>query len=257
MPAVFSPPPPLTGDEKKQLLTLREYLFGISRQLNTALQNLDESNFSPNSQARSVVGGSLGTAASASLNSTASALKSLIVKTADQVHSEIETVQHTLESSYVANSDFGTFQEHVAAQFTATPQYVAQEIDYNATISAINSALGVLEQYRVETSGYIRSGVVYYDGVTPIIGIAIGQNLSDTGATEEVDGTDYDVLDKKQFSVVLTAQKLSFYQWETEVAYLSNSRLYITNLTVTNGINLSDKWLLTGNDGFTAWWIGE
>jgi len=249
-------PPRLTGSEAQQLVQLKSYLFQLSDKLNTALSNLDENNFAANSTARTVVSGSLGGEAAETVNQAAATLKALIIKTANDVRAEIDVITTTLEGSYVAASEFGTYQETIAAQLTAMPDYVMQEIDYNATITSINASLGVLEAYQVETSGRIKAGIVYYDGATPIVGIAIGQELATTGSTEEVGGNTYDVIDKKEFSVVLTARKLAFYQGEAEVAYLSNSKLYITNATITGKLALGTDWEISSTDGYTIKWTG-
>ena len=52
-----------------------------------------------------------------------------------------------------------------------------------------------------------------------------------------------------------TASKLSFWQDASEVAYVSNNRLYITNITVLEGVTLG-KWQITTASGLAFRWIG-
>ena len=65
--------------------------------------------------------------------------------------------------------------------------------------------------YITTTNGYIRQGVVGYEGLTPVIGIASGQDIKVTGAKETVGGVEYETIDTTQNMSIWTADKLSFY----------------------------------------------
>lgn len=54
---------------------------------------------------------------------------------------------------------------------------------------------------------------------------------------------------------MFTAQKLSFWQDSTEIAYVSNNRLYITNITVLDSITVG-PWRMDSGSGLTFKWIG-
>lgn len=198
-----------------------------------------------------------------------SALRSLIIKTADQV-----TVQRTapqinslnneiiktldkinalglqMSEEYVAISDYGTYLQQINAEIQANPdaitQYYSFYSDLNANIDKVSASF---ENYKVGTEGYIRTGIVYYDGAVPVYGVAVGQNLT----AKEVDGET--VVDQKNFRATYTAKKLSFWQDEDEVAYVSNNRLYITNITVLNGMNIG-QWEVTTAGGLKFKWTG-
>ena len=55
---------------------------------------------------------------------------------------------------------------------------------------------------------------------------------------------------------VFTARKLSFYQDNVEVAYLSNNRLYITDAQITGRVFLGGDWQVERSNGLTLKWIG-
>ena len=95
-----------------------------------------------------------------------------------------------------------------------------------------------------------------YDGAAPVIGIAIGQDIQTSGTDVGADGRTYDVIEKKSFLSILTAEKLSFYQGENEVAYLSNNQLYITAAHILDRIEMGDGWQLGSENGFTVKWVG-
>ena len=57
------------------------------------------------------------------------------------------------------------------------------------------------------------------------------------------------------FRALFTAEKLSFWQDAVEVAYVSNNRLYISDITVRNTVALG-SWELSGRGGLVVRWIG-
>ena len=118
--------------------------------------------------------------------------------------------------------------------------------DLAANVAAVDAAFS---SYRLDTEGYIRTGIVYYDGPAPVYGVAVGQNLT----TTEIDGRQ--VVEQNNFRAVFTAQKLSFWQDSTEIAYVSNNRLYITSITVLDSISIG-SWRMESGSGLTFKWIG-
>ena len=177
-------------------------------------------------------------------------LKSLIVKTARLVKRQMEQLSARLEGEYVAVSDFGTYVERLSAYLEANPEALTQYYsfcsDLQANTDAVSAAFG---QYKTETEGYIRTGIVGYNGSIPIYGVAVGQGLTVT----DVDGET--VVDQNNFRATFTAQRLSFWQDANEVAYVSNNRLYITNITVLEGVTLG-QWQITTASGLAFRWIG-
>ena len=150
----------------------------------------------------------------------------------------------------MAVSDFGTYVERLSAYLEANPEALTQYYsfcsDLQANMEAVSAAFG---QYRTETEGYIRTGIVGYDGAVPVYGVAVGQGLTVT----DVDGET--VVDQNNFRATFTAQRLSFWQDANEVAYVSNNRLYITNITVLEGVTLG-QWQITTASGLAFRWIG-
>ena len=87
----------------------------------------------------------------------------------------------------------------------------------------------------------------------PVLGVAVGQNLT----AREValpDGTTQTEIDQTAFRATFTAKKLSFWQDDLEIAYVSNNQLYITGITVEKII--SGKWEVSTNNGMAFKWIG-
>lgn len=234
------------------------YLFQTAQALNLALSRLDESNFSEDSTARQILAGGQTAAQKKETEQGLGRLRTLIIKTADAVRAEQAALELRLQSTYVALSDFGDYQEEIDTRLSATAARIEQALSYYAELS--DSLHGVSEDfdaYRVDVQGYIRQGVIGYDGAVPIIGIAMGRDLRVTGAKETVDGTEYEIIDTSSNMSIWTPDKLSFYINGAEAAYFSNGALYVGTVIVKEKLVLGqDKWQITHDDGFTVRWIG-
>ena len=165
-------------------------------------------------------------------------------------YQELKSLSARLEGEYVAVSDFGTYVERLSAYLEANPEALTQYYsfcsDLQANTDAVSAAFG---QYKTETEGYIRTGIVGYNGSIPIYGVAVGQGLTVT----DVDGET--VVDQNNFRATFTAQRLSFWQDANEVAYVSNNRLYITNITVLEGMSIGE-WEISSENGLVIRWMG-
>lgn len=235
-------PPSPRGSVQEQLVRQYSYLFQMAQQLNVALGQLE-------SGGTAVPSG--GTAApAAEREQQYQTLKSMIVKTADTVQRRMDQLSAKLTGEYVAASEFGTYVERLNAYLEANPEALTQYYSFFADLQASTETVSAaFEQYRLETEGYIRTGIVCYDGAVPQYGVAVGQNLT----CREVDGEA--VVEQNDFRATFTASKLSFWQDASEVAYVSNNRLYITNITVLEGVTLG-KWQITTASGLAFRWIG-
>ena len=238
---VLPTPPMLQGNQTQQLQDVRRYLFRLVEQLNGSLNNLTEENFSPGT-AQALTGAA---GRNDDYQQTQADLKSLIIKNANEVRQTIEMLTTTLESEYLAISDFGTFREDMENTITATAAGLEQRI---------NTRSEVVDSFITATNGYIRQGVVGYDGATPIIGIAIGQDIRVTGAMQTVGGKEYETIDTSQNMSVWTTTKLSFYVNGSEVAYFANDALYVTG--IHTGTVTFPNWVIDDGNGLSFRWIG-
>lgn len=241
----FPMPPVPVGSLPEQVMGQYAYLFQMAQLLNVALGALEDG--SAVTSVGGVSGNSGGTTEAKKQYDT---LKSLIVKTADRIEKTKTQLTAQLEEEYVAQSDFGTYLQELNARLEAEPealtQYYRFASDLQANVGAVEAAFS---RYRVNTEGYIRTGIVYYDGELPVYGVAVGQNLT----CREVDGEQ--VVEPNNFRATFTATKLSFWQDNTEVAYVSNNKLYITNIMVLSVLSIGD-WLITEKNGLAFRYIG-
>ncbi len=240
--ALKLPMPPQQG----MTMEVYSYLFQMAQLLNVAIDSLDRG-YAVMVEKKDT---SEQPSSSAAMDEQYQNLKSLIVKTADQVQQEMDTLEVQLKGSYVASSEFGTYIEQLSSYIEANPaaltQYYSFASDLKSNTEAVSAAFA---DYKASTEGYIRTGIVYYDGAVPVYGVAVGQNLT----TTEVDGEE--VVAQNNFRATYTANKLSFWQDAEEVAYVSNNRLYITNITVLGSITIG-AWKLFTDGGLKFQWMG-
>lgn len=240
------------GSLRQQVMQQYAYLFQMAQQLNLALEQLEQAGSGTVRAAGAASGGgAAGGTKLAAADRQYQKLRSMIVKTADQVRHTREELTARLQEEYVAVSDFGSYVASLSAYLEANPEAVTQYYsffsDLKADVEAVDAAF---RHYKVDTEGYIRTGIVSYDGAVPVYGVAVGQDL----VCREVDGEQ--VVEQNNFRAVFTATRLSFWQDATEVAYVSNNRLYITNITVLGGIAIGDWSVEAAESGLAFRWIG-
>lgn len=232
-----------SGTVEQQVLQQYSYLFQMAQQLNLALEAAESSR----TAAVQAAGKSR---AAQGTEQEYQNLKSLIIKTADTVQRQMDQLSARLEGEYVASSEFGSYVEKLSAYIEAHPdaltQYYSFCSDLQEDVDAVNAAFG---SYKAGTEGYIRTGVVYYEGALPVYGVAVGQNLT----TTLVDGVE--TVAQNDFRATFTAKRLSFWQDSTEVAYVSDNRLYIRDITVLDSVTLGG-WKLASENGLAFQWIG-
>ena len=232
-----------SGTVEQQVLQQYSYLFQMAQQLNLALEAAESSR----TAAVQAAGKSR---AAQGTEQEYQNLKSLIIKTADTVQRRMDQLSARLEGEYVASSEFGSYVEKLSAYIEAHPdaltQYYSFCSDLQEDVDAVDAAFG---SYKAGTEGYIRTGVVYYEGALPVYGVAVGQNLT----TTLVDGVE--TVAQNDFRATFTAKRLSFWQDSTEVAYVSDNRLYIRDITVLDSVTLGG-WKLASENGLALQWIG-
>lgn len=247
----FESPPALRGSAETQLGQLYTYLYQLSELLNVSFDAVNAS-----------AGGgtnSLNTGGSTSKGtSEAESLKALVVNAAQVVRVSMNKLETRLMEEYSAQSAaFGDFMENIDTTITATARDVLSIYGYDAAIATLQEDSSGLKQYQLETEGFIRQGFIDYDeqGV-PIIGVAIGQNLS--AVTEIIDGVEYEHINSNQNCAFYTSERVSFRVNGREAAYASNQKFYMVDAQVVGTLSLGDGWDIsaTAANGVVFRYIG-
>lgn len=233
--------PSITGSETEQLSQIRSFLYQFIPQLQWAMSQLNTTAGS----AYVVKKENKAAEQKESFNAEVAfgALKPLIIKSADIVQAYYEEISSRIVGSYVAESDFGAFVEKTEQEIVQSSTDIEQ-IFHN--MQGILTDLETLNFTLAEVNAHIKSGLIYYDdeGI-PVYGLEIGQRNT-------VDGEE--VFNK---FARFTSDRLSFYdQNDTEVAYISDYKLYITNAEVTGTLKLGG-FLVDTSKGLTIKWVGR
>lgn len=220
-------------DERGQLIQMKSYLHQLVEQLQWALSSTDAQSTS------SVVASTKNGVANADTSNTIdraatfNAIKSLIITSADIVEAYYEEINKKLSGLYVAESDFGTFVEATNNNISATSTRIDQT--YSDT-QVIKDSLSEVTLYVKDTKANIRSGILYYvndageenmEEGTPVYGVEVGQENEINGVTEF-----------RKYARFIS-NRLSFYdENDNEVAYISDRKLYITDVEVTGSYKI-------------------
>ena len=199
---------------------------------------------------------------------------SLITNTADYTGSMMAEIRTQVESNtdnisglsasvsreYVAKSEYGIWQEDVKNQLAINADSITQTLSYLSNLEAnVEAANSSFNNYVVATEGSIKMGIVEWseDGTTPIIGIAIGQDITYREVT--IGNETYAEIDKNKFLATFTSKALKFWQGEQLVAYITNNELYITNTRIIGSLGMGDVFSIRAdsNVGFVVEYIGE
>ncbi len=226
-----------TPEEK--LSQIHSYLYQFVEQLEWAFNNLSESS-SVSTAEKAVVSSANNTAINPA--STFNAIKSLIIKSADIVDAYYEEMNERFAGEYVAESEFGTYSELTAQTIEKNSTGITQIL---ANIQEISSDLEEIESALLAVNAYIKSGILEYDqSGFPIYGLEIGQRNVINGV---------ETFNKyARFS----ADRLSFYdQNDTEVAYVSDYKLHITDVEIEGTLALGGYEIDTSN-GLVFRWKG-
>ena len=220
--------------EAGKIQQMQSYLFQLVEQLNFAMKSVETAAGSNVvMETRRSTGAEREQETQASFNS----IKALIIKSADIVNAYYDKISQKLSGEYVAQSEFGTFQETTEQTITQTSTMASQNY---TNVQQIITDLAGLEHDLIEVNAHINSGLLYHDdnGV-PVYGMEIGQRT-------EIDGVE--VFNKY---ARFTADRLSFFDNNgREVAYVSDKKLYITHIEVTGSFTigkLTDKVMTDGS----------
>lgn len=250
--------PSLTENMSNQ--QLRSYLQQMSEQLEYALNNMTVDSFTP--QAKEQLIDNSAEATAEQVNESAANLRAMIIKNAEVIESAMDELTRTMHGEYTAlSSQFGQYRETTDARITENATGITQaynyassiDTKYNAVTGDTNTALGNLRDgavaanssYRVETEAYIKTGLLYYDGLIPIYGVGIGQDIETSLGS------------RTGLYAVYTAGEMAFYKNDHKIAYFQNDKLFVVDAEFAHSIKMGD-WLLEQDDvhGFSIKYLG-
>ena len=237
--------PSLTAsDGPGQIRQLHGFLRQTVEQLNWALGQIDTTSAAQN-QPQTQAQTTQAQTTQATVEHFAN-LKGLIIKSADIVSAYYDTIDQLLTTSgkYVAQSDFGDYQEEVNQDLSAQTDRITQNIERTEQIG---------NQLRTQDS-YLRYG-------------AVGTTLDETNlATENAAGIEigdfHSYTNGAQTNTSRRFARFTAYGLELfgsdkthPIAYISGNRLYITNAEIRGNLKLGGYQVSTEN-GLAFNWVG-
>ena len=238
--------PKITSDNAEgQLAQLQSYVYQLVEQLNWAFTVVQEQTEGGSSEAVVTVDSSgKATPAKESDESIFNRIKSLIIKSAEFINAYYDEIKTQLDGVYVAQSDFGTYAQETQALITQNSTGITQLF---TNTQLIESNIDNIENQIIESKAWINSGLLDYDGGgAPIYGIEVGQRVTEGG--------------QETFNKYarFTADGIYFYLpgISTPVAWMSGTKLYITNAEITNTLKLGNYVADLTRGGVTFKYVG-
>lgn len=249
-------PPMLTGISRTDLNNLRDYLFRLAGSLNEAAQAPAASTGGVAVSYRN--GQQILTAKDTdeadALRQNAQNLQALIIKTANDVMAYADGKVEEYNSMYVAQSDYGKFKEEINTTITSTAREVVDSYHYTAAIEDALTSIGELQSSYTELNGQIRRGIVEDpdNQGTYVVGIAISQNMTFTGAVCDVndnnhpagDSYDYYYIDSGQTFGLYTSMGWQFWVGGHKKGWYStvDGMLHVANILVESTLQIGQAW---------------
>ena len=225
--------------EAGKLQQMQSFMHQLVEQLNWALNSIEGISATPTATPSTAVS----TAQKDDPISNFNSIKGLIIKSADIVEAYYDKIDELLKLSgyYMAQSDFGKFEEETLNLISATDKLLRQDLVDKQTIYDENGNI----KSELLVNGHVYSGIIEYakDGEA-IVGIEIGQTTNGTF---------------NKFAR-FTADKLAFYNAvnpDEPVAYISDYKLYITHVEITGSLKEGGyRDIISEDGGIVTKWVG-
>ena len=255
-------PPILQGSAEQQLRALRDYLVRQARETENQEQTRQTETTTASAGTATRTGSGKSTGSTLSQQELAR-LRGLIVKTADSISERhVGELEHEMELSYLAKSDFGSYQQEIVAYINATARQIVESYEYLEQIQALSGSLNGLEQqlsvYQTQINGEIRRGFLEdpETGET-VLGIAISQKLQFTGQSMTDQGTEYYELSPGQTLGLYSSTGWQFWVNGRKVGWFDSTdgMLHTVSQVVESELRIG-QWSVTAAGGWGLKFIG-
>lgn len=241
---MYELPPQVQGSS--DLLAIRDYLVRLARDLDrlNGSEQIKElvSRATTKVQKETVK----------SIQDQATTLKSLIVKNAHTIEAYADEITTDLHSHYVAISDYGNYYEQIETQVQQTARDTVETYHYTEAIEGLTS-------YLTDLNGQIRRGIIEDPDTHQLhLGIAISEQLSFTGQTQDVGGVTYYELSPGQTLGLYTSYGWQFWINGQKMGWFDaqDSMLHVANIVVEDVLQIGANWQITTTNGFGLRYIG-
>lgn len=189
----------------------------------------------------------------------AEALKSLIIKTADEVYQYVDRVVTELDSVYVAKSEFGEYTETIQRTIEDTARGTVESYGYSELIEGLSGDISYLNSYLTTINGQIRRGIIEDPDTHELtLGITISENLEFTGEEHDEGGLTYYYLSPGQTLGMYTSTGWQFWINGVKAGWFDSrdGKLHVANILVENSLQIGSDWIMTSVGGLGIRYIG-
>lgn len=216
-----------SGQTQEQLQALYNYLYRMAEALNGNFSEIGNGDFTDDEMetVREITGSENDPAMS-----EAETLKSLILKTAKLIKSEIDTYNLKLIGTYQAEGDLGRYIRKTRLDVDVTPTGIQQNYTFEDIVQG-------LKTYEVNAKNYIKTGLLRTVSSVPVYGVAIGKDVvtfSDEGVETYNDSNKVAELTADELSFWQSGNKVASYTGTAITMYSGNNKLVIDP---TNGMS--------------------
>ena len=167
----------------------------------------------------------------------AETLKSLIIKTAQFVKTEVEYYRLQLFGEESAEGQFGSWNRKRGLRVDVNPEGVKQTFTYNEVIKG-------LKTYEINSKNYIKTGELRTEQGLPVYGVQVGKDI----VSFSEDGTE--TYNDSNKVAEFTADELSFWQGTG----VNNQKMASYSSTgITFYVNGVRQLTISGTDGIQFW----
>lgn len=253
--AIMQKPPMLTGDAGTDLRQMRDYLFRLAG----SLQNIETATAEIVSVRMGTAAATGGGAASTAdeqaaverMRQNAASLRALILKTARDIESEMDSREEEYYGYFRAKSDYGDLDERYELMIDTNAQRIVESYGYDSQISSIDNAV---QRYTTQINGEIRRGFIE-DPDRPgslIFGIAISSTLQFTGSVQTKDGYEYHELEPRQTFGFYTSTGWQFWIDGQKAGWFDSTGegvLHVRKVVAEDYFQVGGKWQMKIADG--------
>ena len=172
-------------------------------------------------------------------------LKSLIIKTAEIVRTEMQEITTQLQAQTTAlSSQFGVYEQTLESTITATAEGILQDYGFAESIQGLQDADGNFDSFVNKVNQYIWTGKLSDNPVR--YGIAIGEGVT----AYDQQGNPY--LNDNAKCATFSMDELAFWQGNVKLAYFSSGKFYINNGQIVNSLQIGNYLWKVLNNGAIA-----
>ena len=213
MPERIELPQKPSGDELQQLQQMYSYLYQMAETMNSNLAQIGGNELTDAEMAimRDVISEpAAGTDGMQQIAAEAETLKSMIIKTAEFVRTEINEYNIRLMGSVTAEGQLGKYVRKTNLDVDINPEGIRQNFTFAEIIRGLRT-------YEINSKNYIYSGLLRTVNQVPVYGVAVGKDI----VTFTQDGEE--VYTDSNKVAEFTADALTFYQNNAVVAKYTSS----------------------------------